>query len=307
LFDIGQQRKPRKSKDKKKDKEIVMKKLLSVCKRTPKMKTTKALCGLALLALAGTAQAAGPTSTLYLTAGAQSQNLEVPAGTTTAIVSAQEDNSGQGEYAIAVSGGTIRTGGNGEFGAPALGSTYDLNFNYIGPRLANPGNNILDGTTDGSYNYGVDFSNGNVYRCNLDWSSPTFMFTASDLSYSASGITYDPFNNSLWIGAFQRNFIGSVSDYSMTGTFLSSFTTTSSQNWALAFDGADGTLWGMALQGSGIFNQYSTSGVLLQTINIHNTDNILGGEFALVSVPEPTGLSLLAFGMFGIALLRRRK
>src|SRR6516162_4667937 len=77
--------------------------------------------------LAGNAEAAGPTSTLYLTAGDQGQNLMVLGGTTTAIVSAQANTASGGEYAIAVSGGTVRTGGNGQFGPPAVGSTYDSN------------------------------------------------------------------------------------------------------------------------------------------------------------------------------------
>jgi hypothetical protein len=266
------------------------------------MKTKNVLCGLALLALAGTAEAAGPTSTLYLTAGDQHHNLEVLAGTTTAIVSTQEETSANGEYPIAVSGGTIRTGGNGQFGAPRLGSTYDLNFNYIGPRLANPLNNILDGTTDGKHNYGINFQSGGVYQCNLDWSSPTPMFNATGGS-PFLGISYDPFNNSLWVG----NGGDSITDYSLTGTPLSSFSTPGSADFALAFDGADGTLWAMSGFDSGSFNQYSTSGTLLQTMNITNNDNIIGGEFALVSVPEPTTLALASLGGLSLMLFRRQR
>jgi hypothetical protein len=261
------------------------------------------LSGLAMLALAVSAVAAGPTSTLYLTAGDNFYNLELRSGPTV-IVSAQNEHSAGGEYAIAVSGGTIRTGGNGQFGARGLGSTYDLNFSYIGPRLANPGNNILDGTTDGRYNYGVDWTSGAVYRYNLDWSSPTFMFNAAPSTVNqrgGSGISFDPFNNSLWIADQSQK----LTDYSMSGAQLSSFNTPNFYGFALAFDAADGTLWGMTDLQIGHFNQYSTSGTLLQTLDIGRSYNILGGEFALV--PEPASLSLLAFAILSIILLRRGK
>ena len=252
-----------------------------------------------MLLLARATEAAGPTSTLYLTAGDQHENFEVLGGTTTAIVTSQASSSGQGEYAIAVSGGTIRTGGNGQFGAPAVGSTYDLNFNYTGPQLANPGNEILDGSTDGTYNYGVNWLTGSVYRCNLDWSSPTLMFGAGGTD--DLGISYDSRNNSLWVATGTA-----VSDYSMTGSFLSSFSTTADR--ALAYDGADGTLWAMSAS-AGIFDQFSTSGTLLQTMNIGNTTaNIIGGEFALTPVPEPSALALAGVGgMATLVMVRRRK
>ena len=243
--------------------------------------------------IAGNAEAVGPTSTLYLTAGDQGQNLRVLGGTTTAIVSAQANPAGNGEYAIAVSGGTIRTGGNGQFGAPAVGSTYDLNFNYTGPQLANPLNEVLDGTTDGNYNYGANWLTGAIYRYNLDWTSPAPIFNVPT-GQTYLGISYDPFNNSLWVA----NGV-SITDYTMGGGQLSSFNTSAER--ALAFDGADGTLWALNGGGTGIFDQYSTSGVLLQTMNIHNSDNIIGGEFALVSVPEPTTLALAGLG--GLASL----
>ncbi len=250
--------------------------------------------------IVGVAQAAGPTSTLYLTAGDQHHNFEVLASTTNAIVSSQVETAEGGEYAIAVSGGSIRTGGNGDYNTvPHQGSTYSLNFAYVGPRLANVFNNVVDGTTDGAYNYGIDWQTHQVFRYNLDWSSPTYMFTAAAVIDISTGVSYDPFNMSLWV----TDSNGSLDDYSLTGLLLSSFSTPGSLNRTLAFDPADGTLWSMTGQETGVFNQYNTSGSLLQTINIGSSDNIIGAEFAM-SVPESSMVSLTGFGLLALSLHR---
>lgn len=246
-----------------------------------------------------TASAAGPTGTLYLTAGDQGENFQVLGGTTTAIASAQAHPAGSGEYAIAVSGGSIRTAGNGQFGAPAVGSSYDLNFNYTGQTLANPLNDIVDGTTDGSFNYGANWSSGAIFRCNSDWSSPTLIFNVPS-GQTYLGITYDSFNNSLWVANGQT-----ITDYTMSGAQLSSFNSTAER--ALAFDGADGTLWAMNGAATGVFDQYNTGGTLLQTMNLGTTANIIGGEFALVPVPEPTTLALAGLGGFAALVVGRRR
>lgn len=264
-------------------------------------RTVIGLAAPALLALVGTAEAAGPTSTLYLTAGDQHRDWRVLPGTTIGLSSAQVETGSGGEYALAISGGVIRTAGNGQFGAPLLGSTYNLNFTYITPRLANPLNDILDGTTDGTFNYGVSYTTRNVYRCNLDWSSPTLIFNAAAVSGSVFGVSYASAGNSLWIGDSS----GKLVDYSLGGAVLSSINTPGSSNLAVAYDGADGTLWTMQSFNSGVFRQYSTAGALLQTMNISSSDNIIGGEFALI--PEPTSAALLGFGTLLLAARRRRR
>jgi len=275
-----------------------MKTILSILPKRP----TTAVFAAGWLMLALVAEAAGPTSTLYLTAGDNHRNWRILAGTTTAVSSPQNESGQGGEYAIAVSGGTIRTGGNGDYlvGPLTQGSTYNLAFGYTGPRLANPLNHILDGTTDGVYNYGVDWYFRNVYRCNLDWSSPTFMFNAKPHTNpnSAEEITYDPNSHGLWIA----DSTGKIDLYSMGGSHLSSFATPGCADISLAYDFADGTLWTMTSWNSGIFRQYSTTGSLLQTISISSTDNIIGAEFALI--PEPGLLSLLCLGILTIVCRR---
>src|SRR5271154_3364668 len=83
---------------------------------------------LGLLTLAGIAEAAGPTSTLYLTSapgGAVYSNYRVLGGTTTAIASPQNSPN---ESAIAAYGGSLYTS---EILGGSVGSVYDANFNYV--------------------------------------------------------------------------------------------------------------------------------------------------------------------------------
>ncbi|MGA2242869.1 MAG: PEP-CTERM sorting domain-containing protein [Verrucomicrobiota bacterium] len=260
----------------------------------------KLFIGLAGLAMIVSVRAAGPTSTLYLTAGDQGTNATIAGGTTTAVTSPQQFPANGGEYGIAISGNSIRTMHNGSSGGG--GGTYDLSFAYTGPALANPAHTFYDGTSDGTYNYAVDIA-GSVYRYNLDWSSPTLLFTPSGVS-DAIGISFDAYNNSLWISGISS---GTVQDYSLTGTLLSSFNNGQVRGFALAYDPADDTLWMMSVQNSGIIRQYNTSGELLQTMDFGSTLNYLGAEFA---VPEPSS-GVLMGGMLavlaGVKMRRRRK
>jgi hypothetical protein len=240
---------------------------------------------------------AGPKSTLYLASGDQHRNWRILAGTTTAIASSQANSN---EYALSISGGVIRSAGNGQFGPPNVGSTYDLNFNYTGTQLGNPGNNVLDGTTDGVFNYGFDWQTREVYRYNLDWTSPVLLFT-SNFTGSGFGITYSPANNSLWVSTNT----GIVADYTLDGTFLSSFND-GTDNRALAYDNADGTLWALTNSGAGTLTQFNTAGTILQSFNVGTMgDNIFGGEF--VEIPEPTGAALFGVGIMAMAGRRRHR
>jgi DNA-binding beta-propeller fold protein YncE len=153
----------------------------------------------------------------------------------------------------------------------------------------------------------------------LNWQNPNVLFTFPvDGEYI--GITYDPNNNSLWLGDY---ITGVISDYTLTGTFLSSFTT-SLIPVALAFDPADGTLWFSQDESSTLY-QYTTSGSFLQSgtpsglpVSIGEGPNrrqpdsfnrYVAGDFAepVSSVPEPTTLALLGTGLLGLAMMRRRK
>ena len=214
---------------------------------------------------------------------------------------------GLGEYAVAVSGGLVRTIANGNCGngycANGLGSAYTLAGTYTGTTYSYPasGRCFYDGTTDGTYNYSVDYCNGGVYRMGLDWTSPTLLFNTSSFLL---GITYDPTSNSIFTASFYG---GSVTQWSMTGTVMNAFLTAGSENAALAMDYTDGTLW--SVQGSTAYN-FSTSGATLGTATYGGLYNVLGGEFELsvVATPEPASIALVATGMLALVpTVRRRK
>jgi hypothetical protein len=208
---------------------------------------------IALVAAASTVSA-GPVSLYYLTNGDQGRNWRLQGST--AVSSNQANPQELGEYAIAVDG-DVRTLGNGNQapdGPSHPGSQYDLGFVYAGTDYAYPNSALAfyDGTTDGEFNYSVDYSGGGVYRMGRDWSSPVKLF---DTPSSTLGITYDHSNNSIWYASFG---IDTVFNVTMSGALLSSFSTGLSHMTSLALDHADGTLW-MGNQAAllGTFFQYS--------------------------------------------------
>ncbi len=259
---------------------------------------------LGLAALAGRAVAQGPIGTYYLTAGDQGTNWIIQGTTATSF--AQNQAADRGEYGIAVTS-TVQTLGNGNAGEMGLGSQYTLGGVYTGTNYAYPAvtASFYDGTTDGTHNYSVGFTDGLVYQMNLDWSKPVVLFDthagAGDL-----GITYDSANNSIWVSSFVSN---SVTDYTLSGTVLSSFTGPNVELTSLAYDPSDGTLWMGSQNQEGTFWQYSTSGVQLQSqfYAALAGQNTLGGEFSINAVPEPSSLALCGLGALALAGYARRR
>jgi len=256
----------------------------------------------ALIAVAGCAaltgpSEAGPIDTLYLTSGDQTQ-IEAVQGNS--VVNTFSETGYQ--YPIAVQS-TIVTSG------PSGGAQYTLSGTPTGTTTAALPFNAYDGTTNGVNNFVVNFDNGTIYRTGLNYSNPTALFNASN-AFSVMGITYDSANNSLWVSGWSNN---KISDYSLTGVLLTSFTVPVSDIASLAYDQTDGTLWFGTqhdLGSSRTLYQYSTAGLQLSTAQYSGlaNDNFLGGEFALSSaVPEPSTWAMMILGFAGIGFLAYRR
>ncbi len=215
---------------------------------------------------------------------------------------------------LALAGGFINTRSQiPEFGDGAQYALDGTPTGVIDPPSLPAGETLertYDGTSDGTYNYYAQLfgSSGgptvhDVYRTNLDWSNPQLLFSAPYPSY---GIAYDPDNTSLWISYF--DFVSFViADYSLDGTLLSSFAT-STGNYALAYDAADGTLWS---QYGGLLRQYSTDGTLLQSGAISGLSpasfggEILNASDPPASTPEPATWPLISACLLAATFARR--
>ena len=257
---------------------------------------------LVALAFTGVALAGpGPSSSLYLTYTFDlngGHSIVVVNGNT--LTSFAEAYGAPDEVPIAV-WGDVRTAGNSH---TTIGGQYSLagtptGTTYVSLAIAST---AYDSTTDGSHNYVVDYTYGGVYQTGRDFSNPVALFTSTGL-YNL-GIAYDPVNNSLWISGWGNT---TVTDYSMSGTVISSFDTGHYNNAALAMDPADHTLWLVDDSGSDNLQQYSTAGVLLSTGPY--VGYTLGGEFNMgaTPTPEPGTLVMFGSGVLGLAgVLRRR-
>lgn len=265
---------------------------------------------LALLIVAGgapTGAGAGPISTLYLTTSSR-----IAAVQGSSLVYSQPHLVNY-EWAITVRD-TVRTASYWP-GLYGPGNEYALALGAPTGSVSTPTIvNLADGATDGQYNYATAYNT--VYRFGTDWSGGEALFSIVG-TYSPNnwtGITYDPFTNSLWVMQWQ-DVTGAgttVAQFSLAGMLLSSFTTGMTQTTGLAMDYADGTLW---LSNEQMWFQFSTAGALLGS-QAYDGDRglplygvgIRGAEFASLSwtVPEAGTLGLLGFGLAGLLMNRRR-
>ena len=253
---------------------------------------------LALLASMLVAQAAqATTEVLYITDG-DSRTIQAIQGN--AIIAQNLATPGQYHYAIVVRG-TIWTAGYAagqnrqEFANATLLPT--ANSGAFTAPAGNP--EILDGATDGAFNYTINDGTGDVLRYNLDWSgAPVTVFTAACGGGICPGISYDPVNQSLWV-ADQTN----ISQYAMDGTPLGSFAHGDNAG-ALAFETTTNSLWLVSNGPNNTLRQFSRAGALLSTVvtAANYSGNVWGAEFqsfagAAAQVPTLSEWSLLVLAL----------
>jgi len=249
--------------------------------------------------------AVGPTSTLYVTnygefSGGTVTGLDLIQG---AGVSSYPANDLLG-INIAVYG-DVRTHG---YSTNDTGSRYDLAANpLVGGPYTNTiaGSQLHDGTSDGNYNYSVNFTTGDVLQFTRNWASPIVLFNATANIPGAGWITMDVTNGSFWISQWGGPDL--VAHYTSTGTLLSTFNSGVLGSVGLALDPVDGTLW----MGDSNFklHQYNQAGIPLQTASYSLQGSWYGMEFdtRIASVPEASSGYFAAFVVAGLIAWKLRQ
>lgn len=175
---------------------------------------------------------------------------------------------------------TIRTNGCYWGG----GAEYDLFWNYLGTRFSKERTyEMHDATTDGEFIYAIYTPPQNICRVvhfDMNWKNMGVLFDVP--STYRGGITYDPYTETLWITRGKRDIV--VFQYDFEGNILFSFST-GHQNYGLAFDPADKTLW--IFGSGGGYDQWTTTGALLKRGRIEGLENcegLHGVEFNLAEM-----------------------
>ena len=265
-------------------------------------KTSSLLAAFLLAALAAPALAVGPTSTLYIT-----NYLELGDGTVTGldlvqgVTAASYPTTFPLGINIAVYG-DVRTMG---YSLADQGEKFDLAANGLpgGPYTNNIANSQLhDGTSDGSYNYTVDYTTGDVLQFDRDWASPSTIFNATTDLPGAGWITMNATDGTFWLSQWGGPDL--VAHFSPTGTLLGSFNSGVFSSLGLALDPADGTLW----MGDSSFtlHQFSQAGAPLQSVPYSLVGSWYGMEFDATPIPEPGSLALAAIALVGFSAWRWR-
>jgi len=241
----------------------------------------------------------GPTSKLYLMnygefSGGAIVGLDMLQGNT--FNSVPTGNSI--DICIAASG-DIRTYG---YVPTTAGSRFDLAGNPLagGPYMNTYGNQMHDGTSDGLYNYSVDYVTGDIIQFDRNWASPVVLFNLAN--GTVGWITMNAVDGSFWLSQYGGPDL--VEHRSHAGALLGSFNSGVFGSQGLALDPVDGTLW--MSQGSSLY-QFSQGGAPLQSASLSIPAQWYGMEFDITPVPEPRSATLLLLGACGTCILALRR
>jgi hypothetical protein len=167
------------------------------------------------------------------------------------------------------------------------------------------GSQLHDGTSDGNYNYSVNYTTGDVLRFDRNWASPVVIFNATADIPGAGYITMNAGDGSFWISQWGGADI--VGHFTSAGTLLGTFNSGVLGCTGLAPDPVDGTLW----MGDYTFtlHEFTQSGTPLQSVPHAVQGSWLGMEFDTTPVPESAGLSLAGMALVGLSawLWRRQR
>ncbi len=253
-------------------------------------------------ALASPALAApGPTSTLYIM-----NYLELGDGSVTGLdlIQGISEVSNPTSFPLGIDiavYGDVRTMG---YSDTNQGEKFDLSGNFAvgGPYTNNIFDSQLhDGTSDGNYNYSVNYTTGDLLQFDRDWANPTTLFNVTADLPDAGWITMNASDGTFWLSQWGGGDL--VAHFSPTGTLLGGFNSGVSPSSGLALDPADGTLW-MADDSTKTLFQFDQAGNPLQSLSYAVNGQWYGMEFDTTPVPEPGSLALAALSLVGLVAWR---
>jgi hypothetical protein len=268
------------------------------------MKTRNPVCSCtavaAFLLFTANVLASGTTSPLYLMnygefAGGTVVGLDIVQG-----VNANSYPTGNGSDVDIAVYGDVRTFGYFP-GDP--GSRFDLAGNPLtgGPYVNSYGGQLHDGTSDGLYNYTVDYTTGDVLRFDRNWASPSVLFNPHG-ALTIGWITLNAADGTFWLSQYGNSDL--VEHFTSGGTLIGSFNSGINYSQGLALDPVDGTLW---MASGYTLCQFTQTGTPLQNMSFNSLQagGWFGMEFDTTPVPEPS-LSFLSLLCAAVAFRKSR-